>query len=1162
MGYLFSTFFLVIFSTVLPGQTWTNTDVFNIPGDRRLSPEQAQGLTTDPTELRALLFAAPHESDAAYPTGRGRLLIPTPNGKTSAFTIAGYDVSAGSSFPGIRTWYGVNDHNPAQTVYLDWTERGFHAAVRGGNTEAYFVDPVVDGDLHHYQAYYRSDLGKPAGDFDCGTGLDELKENTPRLNKSLDKCELRQYRLAITATPEYSAYHGADAEEDAALVHSAIVTVINRLNQIFTHEISLRLQLVANNEKLYLYGSETNPFTANVVRVLSNENRDFQTNRIDIGSYDLGHVLTQGSNSGRAVRRSSCRDRTKSSGATSHTAPLGDPFAVDYLAHEISHQLGANHTQNNNCNYSALSGMEPGSGSTIMSYAGICIPNVLSSSDDYFHGRSKEEIAAFLADPFTGGRCQTVLDNELSMPDIKELADRNIPKGTPFRLTGSAEEPENLLYAWEQIDRERSIMPPVDTSRLGPLFRSYPPTLDSGRYFPRFSSVMAGTDPEWEELPGVGRDLNFRMSVTHFNAAYGCTDKRDMTVVVSEEYGPFVVTDPTTGSQWSQGQTAQIVWNVAGTDIDSFATPTVEILLSLDNGRTFSTILSETPNDGAAQFTVPNQVSDSARVMVRSNGNVFYNISQPGLTIVDAAGAPNIEISSLSATEISDCFSERDRVVFDFVTRSTGGASARLSLRTDNFPDGITARFEPPNPRPGGRFKAILTGFSDLEQGTFSGSITAESAEGMVAQNITITKFGNTPGAGPPITGPSGIHHDIRPTLSAVATGADLYQVQLGTNNLFDDIMIDRTSTDPTFSLNRYLEADTRYFWRIRSIQGTGGCGVSRWNTTSFISGACPVFSSASPTPVILSDGPPVQMAELSLEVDAPGKITDVDLVLLDIEHNYLNDLEIDLVSPAGTIVPIFRRSCGGNSDILINYDDEAGNPSIICPPVNPNAFIKTPDLQLSNFDDENADGIWTIKIRDNANQDGGQFNGFSLKTCIDRISLPVSYLDFTATARKADILLKWSIAAEINNAGFYVERRTADANTGWSELGFVAAGASYTFTDLNAELATDYFYRLRQTDLNGQVNYSELRTARIDGISSSALHIFPNPTGGKVSYRWALPVSERRNRSYSLTDTRGRLLREGQLFASGGSLSLADLPGGVYFVRVAGQEAERIVKL
>lgn len=130
--------------------------------------------------------------------------------------------------------------------------------------------------------------------------------------------------------------------------------------------------------------------------------------------------------------------------------------------------------------------------------------------------------------------------------------------------------------------------------------------------------------------------------------------------------------------------------------------------------------------------------------------------------------------------------------------------------------------------------------------------------------------------------------------------------------------------------------------------------------------------------------------------------------------------------------------------------------------------------------------------------------------------------------------------------------------------MGFVAAnqGQTYAFIDNTAQPNTDYFFRLRQTDQDGRVNYSEIRSARIGSTATDGLHLFPNPTTDRISYRWTTPEETRSNRKYALTDAQGRLLREGQLLSSGGLLNLETLPAGVYFLRIPGLEVLRVVRL
>lgn len=1163
MRYLLSALTILVFALPLTGQAWTDTSIYDIRGERKLSPKTARVLRADTEALRLRLWAAPHESTTIAEASPATLRVPTPDGKSATFRIVAYDaVGDPGRYPDIRTWYGFNTDQPDQTIFLDWTEQGFHASVRGGDDQSWYIDPVATGNLTHYQAYFRSDLTDNTPAFDCSTKMDEppgLTESESA-DKSAGDCVLLQYRIAITATPQYSNYHGAFTGIQSGLVQSAIVTTVNRVNQIYTHDLSIRLQLMAGNDVLYFYDEATTPFSSNLVADLVNENIGVQEDRVSLSDFDLGHVYTQGLNNGRAFPRSGCVDALKSGGATSRVEPIGDPFTIDYVAHEIGHQFGALHTQNNPCNYSPDSSMEPGSGSTIMGYAGICFPNVQLNSDDYFHGRSVQEITDFTENPFIGGLCAVEIDNSLFNPQVGGVPDRTIPKGTPFKLTGQASGAGRITYSWEQFDPELSLMPPQGGNQEGPLFRSFMPTSDPSRYFPQLSNVVAGINSEWEQIPEVGRELNFRLTINHASAAYGCAGEEDVQLTVHDEFGPFVVTDPADTNQWSIGQVAQVQWDVAGTDAPAFSSPRVDILLSTDNGQTFSPVLLDQPNDGLAEFAVPLTTADSARIMVRSGNNYFYNVSPRSFQIVDSVGPAAITIAPVSPAAIGDCFSANDGVTFDFLLTGSGGATDWLEMSVTGLPEELSVHFTPLHPRPGGRVRLTVTGMSDQPLGVYEAMVTGVSVEGEVTQPISITKFSGAPEPGPGLIGPFGVRPDIRPTFSVTTTVTELYQFQVSEREDFSELLYDETTDLSSFTLPAYLSPNSRYFWRARTRDANGGCGISRWSTASFISGDCPTFTTTSPAAEI-SSGPPVQTAEMTLNIGTPGEIIDLDLVLLDIEHSYLNDLEVELKSPSGTIVPIFDRSCGGNDNILLTFDDESDVADVFCPPVNATAFVKPP-ARLSVFDGEALEGKWTLNVRDRANQDGGQINRFSIKACLEQAALPVSWSSFTATGRKTDILLDWALESEEANAGFNVERTPAAAPTSWQELGFVVAGNEYRFVDATALPNTDYFFRLRQTDLDGNVSYSEIRSARIGETTNDGLHLFPNPTTNRLRYRWTTPADERTNRTYGLTDARGRLLQEGNLLSSGGSLNLEHLPGGVYFLRVKGLAVLRVVRL
>ncbi len=423
--------------------------------ERRIVPNKMQLLEADILALQALLHAAPHELDVAPGNSSIELTLPNPKGEPEIFKIVAYDMmepALREEWDFIHTWRGVSSKNPLVTIRLDWTARGFHAMVLDG-ADQWFVDPYFWEHNTHYQSYYKRDYPQPEEVFECGVQTEEGAQ-TPGSSSApaffAGDCELQTYRLANACTGEYTAFHGGTVAGAA----SAIATTLNRTNGIYEMDLAIRLILVANNNSIIYTDGATDPYTNNSGGVMLNENQANLDVVIGTANYDIGHVFSTGGG-GIAQLRSPCTSGGKARGVTGLGNPVGDPFDVDYVAHEVGHQFGGNHPQNNNCQRSSAS-MEPGSASTIMGYAGICAPNIQSNSDAYYHGISIQEIADYMQ--IGGGNgCATVIAPANDPPTITTPGlDYIIPASTPFVLTASASDPNGdaLTYNWEQWDPE------------------------------------------------------------------------------------------------------------------------------------------------------------------------------------------------------------------------------------------------------------------------------------------------------------------------------------------------------------------------------------------------------------------------------------------------------------------------------------------------------------------------------------------------------------------------------------------------------------------------------------------------------------------------------------------------------------------------------------
>jgi hypothetical protein len=448
---------------------------------------------------------------------------------------------------------------------------------------------------------------------------------------------LRTYRLALATTGEYTAFFGGTIGGGIAAINAAM----NRVNEIYQREFALRMVLVANNANVIYLDGASDPYTNNSGGAMLGQNQTTLDNVIGNANYDIGHVFSTGGG-GVATLQSPCNAGIKARGVTGLGNPTGDPFYVDYVAHEMGHQWGGPHTFNGtsaNCsggNRSASFAYEPGSGSTIQAYAGICAPQDLQpNSDPWFHTSSLLSIQTFLDG--VGGSCGTSAPSGNQPPVANAGPDRAIPAKTPFALTAAGTDPEgrSLLYLFEQYNLGPASAPDIDNGQ-SPITRSFNPSASPVRIFP--ARRADGSAFLGEILPQVARaNFQFRLTVRDQASSgglnIGATDSDDVSLNVIDTGTAFAVTSQDApGSVWPPFSTQTITWNVANTTAAPISCANVEIALSFDAGASFRTILlANTPNDGSETITAPNRASTTARVRVRCADNIFFAVNQAAI---------------------------------------------------------------------------------------------------------------------------------------------------------------------------------------------------------------------------------------------------------------------------------------------------------------------------------------------------------------------------------------------------------------------------------------------------------------------------------------------------------------------------------------------------
>ncbi len=610
----------------------------------------SQTYSLDVSALKQILAEAP-KRESLSKSSNVIVSFPNSEGQMERFRIIEASVMEAdlqARYPDIKSYAGQGIDDPTAVIRFSISPLGFQSMRLSSNAPASFIEPITQ-DLSQYSVYKRADIRATYNDFECKV-TDVMNQNiNGSVMRNADDGILRRYRLAMSVTGEYTQYFGGTKANALA----AINATMTRVNGVFENDFNTTMVLISNTDAVIYTSASSDPYSTND----SQWNSQLQSTLnsvIGSANYDIGHLMGATGNNGNAgCIGCVCVNNQKGSGYTTSTVPTGDNFDIDFVAHEMGHQFGANHTFTFSNESGTGAQMEPGSGTTIMGYAGITgATDVQPHSDPYFHARSIEQVTNYIKTT----SCQTNINTGNAVPTANAGANYTIPKGTPFVLTGSATDANSgdaLTYCWEQYNTGNSSGTYPSTTRTsGVAFRSYNPTSESKRYFPRLATIKTGaTSWQWEAVPNVARTLNFRMTVRD-NRAGGANNNSDDTVItVNGTAGPFVVSAPNTNVTWNAGSTQTVTWSVAGTTGNGVNAANVDILLSTDGGDTYPiTILANTPNDGSQAITVPNNPGSQNRIMVKGSNHIFFDISNTNFTIGGAVSCNATVPTGLSAS--------------------------------------------------------------------------------------------------------------------------------------------------------------------------------------------------------------------------------------------------------------------------------------------------------------------------------------------------------------------------------------------------------------------------------------------------------------------------------------------------------------------------------
>lgn len=940
-------------------------------------------------------------------SGRSQKVIylPTEEGNLERFYVMEtpiMEAELARKYPMIKSYAAQGVDNPLSIARFSVTQLGLHTMTMTPGKSILYIDPYTEN-RENYIVYTKNALASTPQDFECLTtdevALPSLENEVLSVNAT-DDSKLRTYRLALSCTGEYGALFagsGTDAQKKAN-VQAQMAITMTRVNGVYERDLAVTMIFVANNDLIIYYNAATDPWTGEY-NVKTAQTIDAA---IGFSNYDIGHNFNRSGGGNAGCIGCVCSTSTspfgnnsthKGRGYTGRSNPTGDAFDIDYVAHEMGHQFGGFHTMASSQCYSGdgTTEVEPGSGSTIMGYAGICSSNVQNNSDAYFHYVTIRDITNNVKSGISSS-CAQITTFSNAAPVIVPNQNYTIPISTPFMLTGVASDSNGdaLTYTWEQNDPEVSSQATTSPNQLkttGPLFRSLEGTVSPTRFFPKKATVLSGlTSSQWEVLPAVSRVMNFALTVRDNVAGGGQTATSEMKVTVSSAGGAFSITSQNAFVNYTAATNQTVTWNVASSNQAPVNTPFVDIYMSTDNGTTFPILLaSKVPNDGSELITIPNVPGSYNRIMVQGHDNIFYDISNSSFGILGATATFDVAFSGIQGEQYkSICKGESLTYAFPYTVY--GGFSAETSFTATNLPAGMTATFAPATATATANVIMTLNTTTSIVPQLYTINVQATSGSTVKSVNLYADILNNS-FSEVTLTSPTNAAVVTPDAVSfnwTASNGATSYAIQIATDANFTNIVEEATATTNMYSSTALQNLKT-YFWRIQPKNE--GCAAAFSNASSFSTIFC-AFTASGNVPVTIPTA--AGTVTSTIAIDALNSVTISDLnVQLDISHSYVSDLNVRLTSPNGTQVQLFVNQCGSNSNVNATFDD--AGVALVCgtnPAITGNLLPAQP---LSAFNGEISEGTWTLTVTDSFNQDGGVINNWGISFCSASAPLEVA---------------------------------------------------------------------------------------------------------------------------------------------------------------------------
>lgn len=1201
--------FLLLGSLVLWGQQiqFVGENQIALPADAEvnLPVSNYELVDVELSSFYAALEQAPREFTQSLRSSTTAIQLPMPNGQWRVFKVVESPVmptGLQSRWPQLRTYRILDAGDERFSGRLSITPLGVTALFTSPFGEV-FVEPYATNQSRYHVSYYNRDVVLDAEylpQFACGYQPEEVEEpkpvtqsfNSVQDEKSDTPATIQEYVMALTCTGEYAQQKGGTVEA----VLASFVTAINLANSTFEREVGVRVRLIENQEQLIYLNAGTDPFinADNGGGLLGQVQGALVGAGVPTTAYDMGHVFTSGCTDVGGVVGGQVCTPGKDRGVTCHYTNNINAIIRRVFTHEVAHQFAVAHSWSN-CPSSlgqlaTGSAYEPGSGTTIMSYAGSCgDQNVSFNNDDYYHGHSLEQFIFFTREG-QASNCATVLPTDNTEPKLTvDYTDGfYIPVSTPFELIASAvdADDDNMTYCWEQLDLGPLADLGAPTGNT-PIFRSFEPTPDNNRVFPRLPILVNNGSENTEVLPTYSRDLTFRCTVRDNNPEIGATVWKDVAFGSTVSAGPFLVMSPNNGDEsWRVGEYREVSWDVANTDNHIVNCQLVNIRLSTDGGYTYPHMLIEaTPNIGSAFVTVPDVVGDEMRIRVEAANNIFFDISNNDFEIEEALEPTyTVDYGPIFQQVCLPAVAEvqfNTGAVLDFNGPITLGVNSEL-------PEGAELTFSGNDVLPGETINLDLdlTGLENYDGPLEVEIIVTAQDQDTTYRTIYLDLVDNDfseLALLAPADGEAGIQLGTDFSWTSVPN-ALTYDWELSDDAGFDNILESSYEmTETNYTPETQFDPNTLFFWRVRA---TNECGTAEWQAPRVfhtVNSICSPEASGD-TPITIPGTGPLPTISSEIFVPFEGIISDVNVPLVQVRYQPIQNFYITLISPSGTEVRLYDQSCFSTDQVIIGFDDEAPN-DIICPP--DDGVLFRPAEPLSAFVGESSQGIWTLQVKVLETGFGapGQVGDWRIEFCADGNAAAPSLLtnDTLFVPPLASNPVTENLLSIVDNEQGPFELRYSLVSTpGHGTLFLIdqelSPGSTFTQGTINAgnlrylntdgEAIHDAFTFVVEDGTGGFLPTQRFNIKMDEGavvnteelFVQDAFLLFPNPATDVATVQLQEPANTRMPlRVFNIS---GQLMWEAQLPQGQQQYQIPteQLPAGIYVVQLGGT-ATRLVK-